>query len=161
MRLEPTVRIRRATTADAPGYARCVGGLFAEDAGTRDDTIDQTWPAREAARHLLANLSDPSQLFLTAEAGTDVGGILWGRISPPDPLRTADKATLLSMYVSPPLRNRGVGTRLLSAFTDWARGHGVTRLSVTAHADNADATRFYRRHGFTPYHLTLEAGLAP
>jgi ribosomal protein S18 acetylase RimI-like enzyme len=57
-------------------------------------------------------------------------------------------AELISMWVSPAARGRGVGDRLVRAVEDWARqaGAGMLRLAVTEGNDSAIA--LYRRCGF-------------
>lgn len=57
-------------------------------------------------------------------------------------------AELISMWVSPAARGRGIGDRLVRAVEDWARqaGAGVLRLAVSDGNENAMA--LYRRRGF-------------
>lgn len=57
-------------------------------------------------------------------------------------------AELISMWVSPTARGRGVADRLVQAVEDWARqaGAGVLKLAVTEGNDSAIA--LYRRCGF-------------
>jgi len=64
-------------------------------------------------------------------------------------------AELISMWVSPAARGRGVGDRLVGAVARWARdmGSGVLRLAVVPGNENAVA--LYRRNGFQ---LTGELG---
>lgn len=46
-------------------------------------------------------------------------------------------------------RREGIGSRLMQAAEDWARGRGATLMMLDASAANADALRFYEeRHGF-------------
>ncbi|TYB95008.1 GNAT family N-acetyltransferase [Micromonospora sp. WP24] len=62
---------------------------------------------------------------------------------------------LISMYVAPVGRGRGVGDHLLRAVEQWARqvGAGTLRLAVVEGNENASA--LYRRNGF---HDTGELG---
>ena len=57
-------------------------------------------------------------------------------------------AELISMWVSPAARGRGLADRLVQAVEDWARqaGAGVLKLAVTEGNDSAIA--LYRRCGF-------------
>jgi GNAT superfamily N-acetyltransferase len=58
-------------------------------------------------------------------------------------------ADLVSMWVRPAARGRGVGEALMNAAADWARdrGHGTLYLWVTE--ANKPARRLYERYGFT------------
>ena len=58
--------VTAATEADIPGLVQCAIGLFAEDAGTRDITIDAEWPAKHAEQSLSQAIGDPSRLVLAA-----------------------------------------------------------------------------------------------
>jgi ribosomal protein S18 acetylase RimI-like enzyme len=55
---------------------------------------------------------------------------------------------LISMYVAPPGRGRGVGDHLVRAVEQWARlvGAGTLRLSVVE--SNKNAWALYQRNGF-------------
>lgn len=61
---------------------------------------------------------------------------------------SGEAAELISMWVSPVARGRGVGDRLVQAVEDWAwqAGAGVLKLAVTEGNDSAIA--LYRRCGF-------------
>lgn len=58
------------------------------------------------------------------------------------------EAELISMWVSPAARGRGVGDRLVGAVEEWARRNGATRLMLGVRAHNASAIALYRRNGF-------------
>jgi len=58
-------------------------------------------------------------------------------------------AELLSMWVSPLARGRGVGDALVDAVVAWARHIGATRVTLDVFEDNPHAQELYRRHGFT------------
>ena len=148
--------VAKATQADIPGLVQCAIGLFAEDAGTRDSTIDAEWPAKHSEQSLSQAIGDPSRLVLAARQAADVIGSLSGVLEPATAMRPIRMATLLSLYVRPHHRNNGVGAALVGHFRSWARQQNASRIAVTAYTTNETAIGFYQRTGFTPYTLTLE-----
>ena len=54
----------------------------------------------------------------------------------------------IGMMVARDWRGRGVGGALLAAAIDWAREHGLHKLSLGVFAHNAAAIRLYRKFGF-------------
>ncbi len=59
-----------------------------------------------------------------------------------------DGAELVSLWVHPTWRGRGVGDLLVQAVLDWAREQGHAELRLWVSADNGPAERLYARHGF-------------
>ena len=57
-------------------------------------------------------------------------------------------AELISLWVAPFARGRGVGDALLEAVRCWAVETGATRLALQVFDGNATAKALYRRHGF-------------
>jgi ribosomal protein S18 acetylase RimI-like enzyme len=56
---------------------------------------------------------------------------------------------LISMWVSPAGRGKGIGDRLVQEVARWARSQGAAMLRLTVAEDNEHAAALYRRHGFT------------
>ncbi len=54
----------------------------------------------------------------------------------------------IGMAVARDWRGRGVGTALLAAAIEWARGRGLHKLSLSVFAHNAGAIGLYRKVGF-------------
>jgi putative acetyltransferase len=54
----------------------------------------------------------------------------------------------LGMAVDREWRGRGVGSALLAAAIEWAREHGLHKLSLTVFAQNAAAIALYNKFGF-------------
>jgi GNAT superfamily N-acetyltransferase len=152
------IQIRPASSADVDGFVASSVRLFAEDAGTYDDTVDVEWPRKHGAQRFLDGLDDPHRLVLVAVVppGTVVGHLL-GLVTEPTAMRPVRVATLQSLYVLGAHRGGGVGARLVNEFRQWARGRDSDRLEVTAYAGNDGALRFYRRHGFAAQSVLLEA----
>src|SRR5262245_26917329 len=124
--VDSMIEIRRATIDDLPGLVASSTGLFMEDAGTRDDTMNTRWPAEHGAAAFTTTLADPARVVFVADDGGSVAGHLAAYVTEPSDIRPVRSATLLSMYVFPEHRSAGVGGRLVDAFKDWAASHGAT-----------------------------------
>jgi GNAT superfamily N-acetyltransferase len=59
-----------------------------------------------------------------------------------------DGAELVSLWVHPGWRGRGVGDLLVQAVLDWAREQGYPQIRLWVAADNRPAERLYARNGF-------------
>jgi GNAT superfamily N-acetyltransferase len=81
--------------------------------------------------------------FVAVEDGHDVGLVRGG----PDDAR-GDTAGLLSMWVAPEARGRGVGIALIDAVIHWARATGYVRVVLDVGAHNEPAKQLYARAGF-------------
>lgn len=64
----------------------------------------------------------------------------------------ASRAELISMWVTPAVRGRGVATALITAVARWAAGTGAATLALSVMPDNVAARRTYERNGFTVCH---------
>jgi GNAT superfamily N-acetyltransferase len=153
------VTVSPVTEGDIDALVVSVAGLFAEDAGRHDPTMDLRWPEREGAAYYSRLLADQACLLLLARDDDQAVGHLVGRLSGPDSLRTQRLAVLESMRVAPGARRAGVGSLLVRQFFTWARDGGAQQASVTAYAANDAALRFYARHGFSPKSVTSRAVL--
>jgi len=73
----------------------------------------------------------------------------------------AETAELKRMYVSPAVRGRGLGRRLVAALESEARALGVRRLVLETGIRQATALALYRATGFKPIPLYGEYCLSP
>jgi ribosomal protein S18 acetylase RimI-like enzyme len=153
------IDIHVVTADDVADLVESVAGLFREDAGTHDPTMDTTWPARGGAEYYSGLIGTHDCLLTLARNGTATVGHLVGKLTPADDLRVVPFAVLESIRVDPAVRGEGVGSRLVEHFLAWARAAGAQRVSVSAYAANEGAQRFYRRHGFAPMTVTLRREL--
>lgn len=156
MRRMSTMTVRPATATDLPGVLAASAGLWREDAGTRDTTMNLDWPYRHGETAFRSALTDPGRLVLVVDHEHAVVGFLSAGIVEPDQYRAVRVATLNSMFVLSPYRGRGLGAELVAQFREWAGLCGADRIAVNAYASNSAAIRFYQKVGFTPYTLTLE-----
>ena len=61
-----------------------------------------------------------------------------------------DSGYLISMWVAPEARRRGVAADLIDAVVGWARTEGFHRLILDVAEGNAPAVALYLRKGFVP-----------
>ncbi len=121
--------LRLAALADAPG---AFGSRLSDWQG--DGDREQRWRAR---------LDIPGSFNVLAMAAGQPVGMASG-------VPAADGAAeLISMWVSPAARGRGVGDLLVGAVEQWARQAraGVLRLAVAQ--GNPAAVALYQRNGFS------------
>lgn len=57
-------------------------------------------------------------------------------------------AALTALWVDPRFRSQGVGTALVEAVLDWAKGEGFSQVLLWVTEMNQKAERLYERHGF-------------
>ncbi len=57
-------------------------------------------------------------------------------------------AAIMGMVVGEGHRSEGIGTALLAACEDWARGIGCSRMTVRSRVTRERAHGFYVRHGY-------------
>lgn len=69
--------------------------------------------------------------------------------------REPDRAALISMWVAPSHRRRGLGERLVREVVSWAAGEGYSSLGLSVVDDNLGARAFYERIGFAPTGATF------
>ncbi|MFP3991557.1 GNAT family N-acetyltransferase [Streptomyces sp. E11-3] len=153
------VVVRRAGLADAEGFVASSSALFAEDAGTRDPTVDVGWPREYGPQRFAAGLDDPDRLLLVADRDGEVVGHLAGAVADGSAMRPVKVATLVGMYVRPAYRRDQIGGRLVDEFLRWAESVGAGLAEVTAYASNGQAIQFYERNGFGPQAVTLRTPL--
>lgn len=62
------------------------------------------------------------------------------------------RAQLISMWVDPAVRGRGVATVLITAIAHWAASIGAITLTLSVMPDNVAARRTYEKNDFTVSH---------
>ncbi|MCG6498147.1 GNAT family N-acetyltransferase [Kitasatospora sp. A2-31] len=125
--------LRLAALADAPH-------AFKVRSADWDRGEEQRWRAR---------LELPGAYHLAAQVGGRGVGMVSGLPGTADGSgRTGRTAELRSLWVSPEVRGRRVGDRLITAVEDWARTSRAELLKLAVLPGNEPALALYRRHGF-------------
>lgn len=153
------VTIRAATKRDLRRIAALNAGLFLEDAGTRDQFTDLSWPDKHGMQYFTDFLNDERNRILVADKQHHVVGYLAARLGSPTRIVSVHTANLESFYVDPGFRGAGIGGALVAEFFVWARQQKAGRAIVDAFASNERAISFYQRAGFTPKHVVLDVAL--
>jgi ribosomal protein S18 acetylase RimI-like enzyme len=129
--------VRLAALKEAP-YA--YGSTYADWA----DAPEEQWRQRLGGefRNLLARVDGrPGGIASGVPAGEDAGIV-----------------EIVSMYVLPAARGRGVADRLIGEIAAWARSRGATALRLDVTVGNEHAVALYRRHGFRDTATRAEPG---
>jgi ribosomal-protein-alanine N-acetyltransferase len=121
--------IREARSTDIAALTKLEAECFASD--------------RLSRRSLVSLAKSPSACVLIADdEGRPKGyAVLLIR-------RGSQRARLYSIAVSPQATGHGIGSKLLSAVEDVARGRGSSRLHLEVRADNPKAIRLYEQAGY-------------
>ncbi|WP_433626355.1 GNAT family N-acetyltransferase [Nocardia sp. CA-120079] len=127
-------RLRREALTDAPA---AFGSTLADWSGAGDTEV--RWRAR---------LTDFPFNVIVWWRGIPAGMV--GAY-----LADADRVELVSMWVAPFARGRGVGDAAVSAVLHWAHDREV---GLSVKTDNQAAIRLYRRHGFVDCSPPDDAG---
>jgi GNAT superfamily N-acetyltransferase len=146
--------ITQATPADIPALCELLTILFSQEA---EFTPDPQAQARGLAR--IIDNPEVGAVFVCKEEGRAVGMV--NLLFTVSTALGETVALLEDMVVAPSHRGSGVGSQLLSYAIVVAQQQGCKRITLLTDADNADAQRFYARHGFArsdmiPLRLILE-----
>lgn len=139
--MAPAVTVRAGRAEDTAALVALLAQLFAIEA---DFTIDPVVQARGLA--LLR--ARPDAVILVAECAGAVVGMCTVQLTA-STARGGLSAGLEDVVVDRAWRGRGIGSALLAAAEDWARGRGAVRLALLADETNLPALDFYGRLGFT------------
>ena len=142
------IELRRATADDWEAW-RPVRLRALADAPHAFGSTLQDW-ANAPEHRWRTRLSIPGALDLLAvDTAAEVPGTVVGMASGIPPTGPDGPAELISMWVDPAARGRGVARALIEAIAVWAATSGATELELSVLPDNAVARRAYERVGFS------------
>jgi len=136
-----------------PEDAEALSRIFASSEQYHRDIDDQPplLPPTgiEYARQRFAAMrtDDAEQLLLAAEVDGEVVGHVEARMRRDEAAGFAG-AYVEELAVAPEWRGRGVGTALMGAVDEWARGKGALTVALDHFHTNEGAHRLYERLGF-------------
>lgn len=149
------MEIELATVDDA----RAVADLWVDLASEQTQFGSRVLPAEnrdvirdEATRHAVTD-----RLVVAREG--DIVGFVMFTVERGSYEMTVTQGIVENLYVTPEYRDAGVGSQLLRTAERRLDALGAETVVLEAMADNEDALRFYRRHGYGPYRVQLEKPL--
>ena len=138
------VRIRAAEPADAPALVALATAVGSEPQGWL--LADSQWRSvADERRYVRALRRHPDGALIVAEAaGLVVGRLSIVRDAHPSSAHVAD----LGLMVAASHRRRGIGSALLAAAEEWARGASVSKLELHVFPHNEAAIALYEGFGY-------------
>lgn len=134
------VTVQRVFPDDWPLFAR-VRLAALREAPQAFATKYETWADASEDQWRMRLITVPANWV--ARRGEEALGLIAGSLPGPD------HAVLMSMWVSPAARGRGVSDLLVTTMLGWARSNpGLERVELEVYEHNRSAQNLYRRHGF-------------
>ncbi|HEY1389001.1 MAG TPA: GNAT family N-acetyltransferase [Ktedonobacterales bacterium] len=143
------MEIRILTADDAEEYRALRLRALQEE----PEVFGSSWE-EENARPLEQTVARLQADGMTAFGGFDDTGKLAGmvRLFRHDGVKVQHKADIISMYVAPEVRGRGLGRMLLDAAIAQARATpGIEQLLLAVNTSNTPARNLYLAMGFEPF----------
>ena len=143
------MEIRELTAADAEIFRALRLRALREE----PEAFGSSWE-EENARPLAQTVARLQAEGMTAFGACDENGHLVGmvRLFRHDGVKVSHKADIISLYVAPEVRGRGVGRMLMEAAIERARATpGVEQLLLAVNATNTPARNLYLTLGFEPF----------
>jgi GNAT superfamily N-acetyltransferase len=93
------------------------------------------------------NAAGTESVLFVAERSRGWVGLAGAFLDESNPAKSCD---LISMWVRPTERGRGIGRGLVEAVVAWARSRGLEQVALWVTATNLEAAGLYRNCGFVP-----------
>jgi len=148
---DDAVAVEPATVADIEAIADCWVALAADQQqhGSRLEAEPNRMSATETiARHVVAD-----GVYVAREDG--IRGFVMFHVDAGTYSQTEPTGTITTLYVRPPARNEGLGTRLLAAAERALADRGAATVSLAVLTTNEAARELYDRRGYDPHRIEL------
>lgn len=128
-----------------PGDSALVGRLLFDFNTEFETPTPSAEQFAERFTHLLGR--DDVLVLLAEEGGASATGFAYLTLRP-TPYGDGPLAQLEELYVVPHLRDRGIGTALLTRAVTEVGSRGAIEVHINVDEVDVDTRRFYERHGF-------------
>ena len=146
-----TMRIRRASTADAAALAEVGTATFLETFGHlyRPDDLQHFLETSRSPEAFARLLHDPAYgVFVAQEDGIEIGYAVVGPCKLPIEALESAAGEVQQLYFRKTHQGGGRGARLLETALKWLISWRHTPLYIGVWSQNSGAQRFYARFGF-------------
>jgi RimJ/RimL family protein N-acetyltransferase len=143
--MEPALTIRPLTPDDAADFLTLGLHLDEETKFMALEPGERNWSVDRQKEILQSFLKRSNNIILLARWEGQVCGYVGAEGGA---FRRNRHAVTLSIGVRQAFARRGIGTRLMLALEEWARGVGVERLGLTTLGHNLAAQGLYRKLGY-------------
>lgn len=100
-------------------------------------------------KYFETNVRSRNRKAIVAEQDGKIIGYLLGYIQKRPPIfKTSHQAHITDIAVISSKRNKGVGTKLLDAFSNWAREKKMKYVTLGVLPENKSGIKFYQKQGF-------------
>ena len=151
MSTDDAVTIEPATVDDIDAIADCWVALAADQ--QQHGSRLQAEPNRTSATETIARHVVTDGVYVAREDG--ICGFVMFHVDAGTYSQTKPTGTITTLYVRPPARNKGLGTRLLAAAEQALADRGAATVSIEALTANEAAREFYDRRGYDPHRIEL------
>ena len=144
--VDRAVVIRTATPADARAFRDFQLKVFADSEYMIHQPEEYKRTARDEKRTLKARSDSPDQLYLLAESGGRIVGLVTSRV---DSRQRVAHTIRVGLAVDREWRGKRLGEALLRVFIDWAAATpGLMRIELNVTDGNEPAQRLYKKLRF-------------
>jgi len=135
--------VRLSTSADALAVISAINAICAE----RTYLVTDRYLSTSQWEKILHTPTEyPGHLLLVPEVDGQVIG--WCRVFPNDFSPRTQHTGEVGIGLLQPFREVGIGTAVMECAIEWARTHGLEKLTVSAFSTNLRAINLFKKKGF-------------
>lgn len=153
------MRIRQATLQDLDMMLNLNSKIMYKNYTYDDDLINDFEYTKAGKQYFSEALQDSHGIFLIAlDNHNNPIGYANG-VPMQLSYRKSNYFELQNLGVLPEVKRQGVGKKLMTAITDWAKAQGYQKIYLNCYAKNAEALAFYRQLGYQDIDICLERNI--
>jgi ribosomal protein S18 acetylase RimI-like enzyme len=153
-----SIKIRPATIDDFENILILNSQVMAAKYDYDEDAVIDFEFTVDGKKYFHEALINPQGCFLVATSDNKLVGYVNGAPMPIS-YRKSKYFELQNLGVIPEDKRQGVGKKLMTAITDWAKTQGFQKIYLNCYANNTEALAFYRQLGYQDIDICLERSI--